>query len=78
MAHPDVPADNNSSERALKAAKLKQKVSGGFRSVPGATRFAHLLSLPQTLRKQKLPVLASLTALFQGHQEAVPFQLASG
>ena len=78
MAYPDVPADNNSSERAIKAAKLKQKVSGGFRSVLGASRFAQLLSLTQTLRKQKLPVLTSLTAIFQGHQATVPFQFASG
>jgi len=78
MAYRDVPADNNSSERAIKASKLKQKVSGGFRSVLGATRFAQLLSLTQTLRKQKLPVLASLTALFRGSQLDVPFQFASG
>jgi transposase len=78
MAYPDVPADNNSSERAIKAAKLKQKVSGGFRSVPGASRFAQLLSLTQTLHKQKLPILTSLTAIFQGQQATVPFQFASG
>jgi Transposase IS66 family len=53
MAYPDVPPDNNSSERAIKAAKVKDKVSGGFRSVQGARRFAQLLSLTQTLRKQK-------------------------
>lgn len=73
MAYPDVPPDNNSSERAIKAAKLKDKVSGGFRSELGASRFAQLLSLTQTLRKQHLPILATLTALFQGVQEAVPF-----
>src|SRR5207249_9803856 len=44
MAYPDVPADNKSSERAIKAAKIKDNVSGGFRSVPGASRFAQLLS----------------------------------
>jgi len=66
MSYPDVPADNNSSERAIKAAKLKDKVSGGFRSEAGACRFAQLLSLTQTLRKQHLPVLASLKTVFCG------------
>jgi transposase len=66
MSYPDVPADNNSSERAIKAAKLKDKVSGGFRSEAGASRFAGLLSLTQTLRKQHLPMLASLSAVFMG------------
>jgi transposase len=73
MSYPDVPPDNNSSERAIKAAKLKDKVSGGFRSELGATRFAQLLSLTQTLRKQHLPILATLTAIFQGIEDAVPF-----
>jgi transposase len=73
MAYPDVPPDNNSSERAIKAAKLKDKVSGGFRSLPGASRFAQLLSLTQTLRKQKLPILATLTAIFKGGDCAVSF-----
>jgi transposase len=77
LSYPDVPPDNNSSERAIKAAKLKEKVSGGFRSVPGATRFAQLLSVTQTLRKQKLPMLPSLTALFQGRPDRVPFQFSS-
>jgi transposase len=74
MAYPDVPPDNNSSERAIKAAKIKDKVSGGFRSVPGARRFAQLLSLTQTLRKQHLPILATLTAIFKGSDCAVSFQ----
>lgn len=73
MAYPDVPADNNSSERAIKAAKLKDKVSGGFRSEAGACRFAQLLSLTQTLRKQHLPILPTLTAIFQGIEGTVPF-----
>jgi hypothetical protein len=73
MAYPDVPPDNNSSERAIKAAKLKDKVSGGFRSELGASRFAQLLSLTQTLRKQHLPILPTLTAIFQGIEGAVPF-----
>jgi transposase len=74
MAYPDVPADHNSSERAIKAAKRKDKVSGGFRSVQGARRFAQLLSLSQTLRKHQLPILATLTAIFKGDECAVSFQ----
>jgi transposase len=73
MSYSDVPPDNNSSERAIKAAKLKDKVSGGFRSEFGASRFAQLLSLTQTLRKQHLPILPTLTALILGSEGAVPF-----
>lgn len=66
MNYPDVPPDNNSSERAIKAIKLKDKVSGGFRSESGASRFAQLLSLTQTLRKQHLPILDCLKAVVAG------------
>ncbi len=66
MSYQDVPPDNNSSERAIKAIKLKDKVSGGFRSESGASRFAGLLSLTQTLRKQHLPILVSLKAVLAG------------
>ena len=76
MNYPDVPPDNNSSERAIKAAKLKDKVSGGFRSEPGAARFASLLSLTQTLRKQQLPILASLKAVLAGQD--LPLFSSSG
>ena len=74
MAYPDVPPDNNSSERAIKAAKVKDKVSGGVRSVQGASRFAQLLSLTQTLRKQKLAILPTLTAIFRGIDCAASFR----
>jgi len=65
MAYSDVPADNNCSERAMRAAKVKDKISVGFRSPAGATRFADLLSLTHTLRKQHLLLLDSLAAVFQ-------------
>ncbi|GHV24553.1 hypothetical protein FACS189465_1880 [Clostridia bacterium] len=52
----DVPFDNNMSERDLRVAKVKQKVSGCFRSLLGAKRFANLLTIIKTaIRKKSSP-----------------------
>ena len=40
--------------------KLRQKVSGGFRTTKGAQRFATLRTIIQTTRKQGWNVLATL------------------
>lgn len=76
MAYPDVPADNNRSEQAIRAAKVKEKISGGFRSPAGATRFTDLLSLIHTLHKQHLPLLDSLVTVFQGGEILAHFSSA--
>lgn len=49
---PDVPYDNNGSERAIRNIKVKQKVSGGFRSDRGAEIFAILRSVVDTVIKK--------------------------
>lgn len=60
LYRPEVPPDNNASERAIRNIKVKQKVSGQFRSTNGAFRFAVLRSITDTVLKNKMNVLNSL------------------
>lgn len=60
LYRPEVPPDNNASERAIRNIKVKQKVSGQFRSPHGAFRFAVLRSITDTVLKNNLSVLSSL------------------
>lgn len=60
LYRPEVPPDNNASERAIRNVKVKQKVSGQFRSTNGAFRFAVLRSITDTVIKNDLNVLNSL------------------
>ncbi len=57
---PEVPPDNNASERAIRNVKAKQKVPGQFRSNNGASRFAVLISITDTAIKNGMSVLNSL------------------
>ena len=50
----EVPPDNNASERAVRNIKVKQKISGQFKS--GQDTFCVLRSIIDTLRKRELDV----------------------
>ena len=64
---PEVPFTNNLAEQAVRMPKVKQKISGGFRTVAGAQNFCVIRSYIATMRKQGVNVFSALTSTFQGN-----------
>ena len=61
LYYKDVPPDNNGSERAICNAKVKQKVSGQFKS--GQNRFCILRSVIDTCLKRGVDIMFALNGI---------------
>jgi transposase len=60
----EVPFTNNLAERDIRLVKLKQKVSGGFRTHVGAEIFVSIRSLVSTVQKQGKSIFQYLIDIF--------------
>lgn len=66
MTQPDVPFTNNLAEQTVRMPKVKQKVSGCFRTLLGAQTYCVIRSYCATMHKQGANVFESLVAAFKG------------
>ena len=67
LYHKEVPPDNNGSERAIRNIKVKQKISGHFKSPDMAQAFAMLRSLIDTCIKRHIQLKPTLQQLALCH-----------
>jgi len=66
MVDHNVPFSNNTAEQDVRMPKVKQKISGGFRTQVGLETFCTIRSYLATLHKQGANLFHSLTLTFQG------------
>jgi transposase len=64
----NVPYTNNQGEQDVRMSKVKQKISGCFRSILGAEMYARIRSFASTATKQGHKAVEAFTALFKGDE----------
>ena len=66
MTRFEVPSTNNQAETDLRMMKLRQKISGCFRTVEGSAIFCALHSYLSTMQKQGVHLLTALASTCAG------------
>ena len=68
-----VPYTNNTAEQVIRCARVKEKVSGCFRTISGARAFAQLLSFITTAALRGVSSFDAIVHTFQGNALTVLF-----
>ena len=73
LSNPDIPYDNNASERAIRPLKVKQKVSGSFRNpeAKGADVFCQIHTITQTAKKNDQNPFSAVLATAKNFSPAI-------
>jgi len=66
LSNPEVPFTNNQAEQSLRMIKVKQKISGCFRTLDGANNFLTVRSYTATAQKQGFKTIDALSCIFKG------------
>lgn len=72
-----LPFTNNMAEQALRMDKLRQKISGCFRTIAGFMKFARIRSYIQTALKNDVDIFEALACVFRGQPLTVDQMLAA-
>ena len=69
MYEEEVPFSNNQAERDIRMMKLKQKISGCFRTTDGGSQFSRIKSVFSTLSKQGINILEGIKKIQKSELE---------
>jgi transposase len=69
----NIPFDNNQAERDIRMLKVKQKVSGGFRTKKGADTFTTIMSYLSTANKHKIDAFTAIKTALKGNSTELLF-----
>jgi transposase len=72
LEHPEVPPDNNGSERELRPTATYRKVTGGFRSKWGADLFAGVRSVVGSAARRGTDAYRAIRAVLDGESVIQP------
>jgi transposase len=70
MTHSEAEFDNNQAERDLRMNKVRQKISGGFRSLEAGEEFMTIRSLIATAIKRSADPIEILTHVFENDKDS--------